>query len=92
MNMAIGKLEYVFIKIKHFNNSFIMLYTEYFTLRDCCGIVPGFCRSDHILLLHYITIIILLNAFIIFKAISFFLQSSMNCKPHNYTDLKCKIV
>ena len=37
MNMAIGKLEYVFLKITHFNNSFIMLYTEYFTLRDCSG-------------------------------------------------------
>ena len=37
MNMADGKLEYVFLKITHFNNSFIMRYTEYFTLRDFSG-------------------------------------------------------
>ena len=37
MDMAVGKLEYVFLKIMHFYNSFIMHYTEYYILRDCSG-------------------------------------------------------
>ena len=32
MDMAVGKL---FLEITHFYNSFIMHYTQYFTLRDC---------------------------------------------------------
>ena len=35
--MAVGKLKLVFLEITHFYNSFIMLYTEYFTLQDCSG-------------------------------------------------------
>ena len=37
MDMAAGKLEQVFHEITHFYNSFIMHYTEYFTLQDCSG-------------------------------------------------------